>query len=80
VLDKTVPACDEQKRAQITGGVVTEGSLLFCSLTPGSPLNVLRHGVDIDAWFFADDVRPTTGGHRLLTGVMLQQLKSYGWL
>lgn len=79
-VNNTVPACDEQKIAVITGGQVTDGSPLFCNATPGAPFNGLRDGADIDTWFFADDVHPTTGGHRLLADLILQDLKAFGWL
>jgi phospholipase/lecithinase/hemolysin len=78
--NNTVPACDEQKIALITGGQVTDGSPLFCNATPGVPFNGLRDGADVNTWFFADDVHPTTGGHRLLSDIALQELHAYGWL
>ena len=79
-VNNTVPACDEQKIAVITGGQVTDGSPLFCNATPGAPFNGLRDGADINTWFFADDVHPTTGGQRLLTDLIVRDLKAFGWL
>jgi phospholipase/lecithinase/hemolysin len=78
--NNTVPACDEQKIALITGGQVTDGSPLFCNATPGVPFNGLRDGADVDTWQFADDVHPTTGGHRAFGEIALQQLRAFGWL
>jgi phospholipase/lecithinase/hemolysin len=76
----TLPACDAQKIAALTGGQVTDGFALFCNATPGSPLNALRDGADADTWFFADGIHPSTGGHRALGDEVLKQLKSFGWI
>jgi outer membrane lipase/esterase len=76
----TVPACDAQKMALLTGGLVTDGFALFCNATPGSMLNGLRDGADVDTWFFADGNHPTTGGFRALSNEVLKQLKAFGWI
>lgn len=78
--NNTVPACDEEKIAVITGGQVTDGSPLFCNATPGVPFNGLRDGADVDTWQFADDVHPTTGGHRAFAEIALRELRSFGWV
>jgi outer membrane lipase/esterase len=75
----SVPACDPQKIAAITGGRVTDGSSLFCNADP-LPYNGLRAGADIDTWLFADSVHPTTGGHRALGAFVRAQLRGYGWI
>jgi phospholipase/lecithinase/hemolysin len=75
----TVPACDAQKIAVITGGRVTDGSSLFCNADP-LPYNGLRAGADIRTWLFADSVHPTTGGHKALGDFVLAQLRGYGWV
>lgn len=80
IVNNTVPACDAAKINAITAGAVADGSSLFCNATPGAPFNGLRAGADAQTWQFADGVHPTTGGHRLLADIALQQLKSYGWV
>jgi phospholipase/lecithinase/hemolysin len=78
--NNTVPACDAAKIAVITGGAITDGSSLFCNATPGVPYNGLRDGADIGTWQFADGVHPTTGGHKLISDIALNLLRSYGWI
>lgn len=80
IVNATVPACDAQKMAVATGGLVTDGFALFCNATPGSPLNGLRDGADADTWFFADGNHPSTGGHRVLGDAVIKQLKAFGWI
>jgi phospholipase/lecithinase/hemolysin len=76
----TVPACDAEKMALLTGGLVTDGFALFCNATPGSPLNGLRAGADPDTRFFADGNHPSTGGFKALSDEVLKQLKAFGWI
>lgn len=76
----TVPACDATKIAAITGGLVTDGSSLFCNATPGAPFNGLRDGADVMTWLFADGVHPTTGGHKALSDAILDDLRGFGWV
>ena len=76
----TVPACDAEKMALLTGGLVTDGFALFCNATPGSPLTGLRAGADADTWFFADGNHPSTGGFKALSDEVLKQLKAFGWI
>ena len=78
--NSTVPACDATKISAITSGRVTDGSSLFCNSTAGAPYNGLRTGADATTWFFADSIHPTTGGHKLISDTVTQQLKSFGWL
>jgi outer membrane lipase/esterase len=79
-VNNTVPACDGVVIAALTGGAVTDGSSLFCNATPGSPVNGLRAGASATTWQFADDVHPTTGGHKVLSDTFAAQLKSFGWI
>jgi phospholipase/lecithinase/hemolysin len=78
--NNTVPACDATKIAAITSNRVTDGSSLFCNVTPGAPYNGLRAGASATSWAFADGVHPTTGGHKALSDAFYEQLKSFGWL
>ena len=76
----TVPACDPAKISAITGGRVTDGSPLFCNSTVGAPYYGLLDGADPLTWQFADDVHPTTGGHRAISNSFADQLHAFGWL
>ena len=80
IVNNTVPACDATKISAITAGAVTDGSSLFCNATPGAPYNGLRTGADVNTWQFADDVHPTTGGHKIISDAFTAQLKSFGWI
>jgi phospholipase/lecithinase/hemolysin len=80
IANATVPACDPTKIAAITGGRVTDGSSLFCNGTPGAPFNGLRTGADVNTWYFADGVHPTTGGHKVFSDEVLRQLRGFGWI
>lgn len=78
----TTAACDPARMAAATGG-----SSLFCNASPASAfvspvpnLNSLRTGASASTWLFADSVHPTTGGHRVLSDLMITQLKAYGWI
>ena len=78
----TQAACDPARMAAITGG-----SSLFCNASPASAfvspvpnLNSIRVGASASTWLFADGVHPTTGGHRVLSDLMITQLKAYGWM
>ena len=80
ITNATVPACDAAKISAITRGAVTDGSSLFCNSTPGVPFNGLRTGADVNTWYFADGVHPTTAGHKVFSDEVLRQLRSFGWL
>ena len=80
LVNNTVPACDATKIAAITGNAVTDGSSLFCNVTAGAPYNGLRTGASATTWQFADSVHPTTGGPKVISDYVTQQLKAYGWL
>ncbi|OYV01974.1 MAG: lipase, partial [Burkholderiales bacterium PBB5] len=80
LVNNSVPACDADKIKLITGGAVTDGSSLFCNATSGAPYNGLRTGADVLTWQFADGVHPTTGGHKIISDYVTQQLKAAGWL
>jgi outer membrane lipase/esterase len=80
-VNNSVPACDAAKISALTGGAVTSGSSLFCNDgTPIPALNGLRTGADVNTWFFADSVHPTTGGHRAIGNAFTAQLQAFGWL
>ena len=79
-LNNTTPACDVARIAAITGGKVDDGSSLFCNSTVGAPFYGLTAGADTISWQFADDVHPTTGGHRAILAAFTAQLQSFGWI
>ena len=79
-VNHTTPACDIAKISVITGGAVADGSSLFCNGTAGVPYNGLTAGADTITWQFADDVHPTTGGHRAIAAAFTAQLRSFGWI
>jgi phospholipase/lecithinase/hemolysin len=80
MANTSVPACDATKMATITNGAVTDGFALFCNATRKAPYNGLRDGANVHTWFFADGNHPTTGGHKLISGEVLRQVRSFGWL
>lgn len=80
IANSTVPACDAAKIAAITSGAVTDGSSLFCNVTPGAPYNGLRTGADVNTWQFADGVHPTSGGHKIISDAVIAQLRAFGWI
>jgi phospholipase/lecithinase/hemolysin len=79
-VNVTTPACDRAKMATITGGLVTDGTSLFCNATPNAPYNGLAVGADVNTWLFADGNHPTTGGHKAFSDAILKQLRGAGWL
>ncbi len=74
-INNTQAACDPTKMPAIASG-----SSLFCNVTPGAPFNALRTGADAITWQFADDVHPSTGGHKVISDLVLQQLRAFGWI
>ena len=78
--NNTVPACDGAAISAITGGAVTDGSSLFCNSTVGAPYYGLRTGADPTTWQFADGVHPTTGGYKVFSDAVVQQLQAAGWI
>ena len=78
IINNTVPACDAIRITAITGGAVADGSSMFCKVMPGAPSNGLR--ADATTWQFADGVHPTTGGHKIISDLVLQQLQAFGWI
>jgi phospholipase/lecithinase/hemolysin len=80
ILNNTIPACDPVKISAVIGQTITSGYSLFCNATPGAPYNGLRAGSDVTVWQFADDVHPTTGGHKIISDAFSAQLKSFGWI
>ncbi len=79
-VNNTTPACDVAKINAIFGLALTSGYSLSCNATPGAPYNGLRTGADVTTWQFADDVHPTTGGHKAISDIFTAQLKSFGWI
>lgn len=79
-VNNTVPTCDATKISAITAGAVTDGSSLFCNSTTGAPYNGIRTGADVNTWQFADGVHPTPGGHKVISDLVTQQLRSFGWI
>ena len=79
LTNNTVPACDANKINAIFTAAAA-GSSLFCNVTPGAPYNTLTSGASTATWQFADSVHPTTGGHAIISGYVLQQLKAFGWI
>jgi len=79
-VNNTTPSCDVAKISAITGGAIDDGTSLFCNDTPGAPYNGLTAGADPITWQFADDVHPTTGGHRAIRAAFMTQLQSFGWI
>jgi outer membrane lipase/esterase len=67
----TTQACDPAK---------TNGSSLFCNATAGAAFNGLRAGASASTWLFADDVHPTTGGHKVTADQVFPLLKTFGWI
>lgn len=75
-------ACDPAKMAPRT-----QGSALFCNASPASAfvapipnLNSIRDGASASTWFYADDVHPSTGGHKVIADYVFGKLKEFGWV
>jgi outer membrane lipase/esterase len=79
-VNNTVPACDPAAISAITGGAVTDGTSLFCNSTVGAPYYGLRAGADPLTWQFADDVHPTTHGHKVISDAFANQLRLFNWI
>ena len=71
LTDNQHMACDPAKMSPAVAG-----SSLFCNAQFGS----LTTGADVLTWQFADSVHPTTGGHKIISDYVTQQLKAAGWL
>jgi len=64
------------------------GTSLLCNAAPaelfaaaGVPnLNGLNVGASASTWLFADNVHPTTGGHKILADQVWDKLKDFGWV
>jgi outer membrane lipase/esterase len=76
----TTPSCDAAKVGILTGGLITDGTSLFCNGTAGAPFNTLTAGADITSWLFADTIHPTVKGHQLLSDELVKQLRAAGWI
>jgi outer membrane lipase/esterase len=77
LTNTTVPACDPAKISAITGGRATNS--LFCNASPGVPFNGIRSGASASTYLFADDVHPTTAGHKIFADQVWTKLKDFGW-
>jgi phospholipase/lecithinase/hemolysin len=84
ITNFTTIACDPTKMAPATGG-----SALFCNAAPAAQLaaaglpaaiNSIRAGANINTWFWADGVHPSSGGHKVIGDFMISQIKALGWL
>lgn len=75
----TVPACDAAVISAITGGLVTDGTSLFCN-ADALPYNGLRAGASATTWLFADSIHPTTGGHAAIAAFVGGELDELGWV
>jgi len=87
IVNFTSFACDPAKIAAVTGGRVTDGSALFCNASPASAfvaplpnLNTLRTGASASTWFYADDVHPSIGGHKVIADYVITKIKDFGWI
>ena len=83
----TTQACDKAKIQVITSGRDTSGSSLFCNASPASAftaplpnLNGLKTGASASTYLFADDVHPTTGGHKVTSDLVIAKLKEFDWI
>jgi outer membrane lipase/esterase len=84
ITNFTTIACDPTKMAPATGG-----SALFCNAAspaqlaaaglPGA-INTIRAGANINTWFWADGVHPSSGGHKVIGDYMISQIKALGWI
>lgn len=74
----TIPTCDSTKISAITGGLVTDGSSLFCN-ADALPWNGMRAGSSATTWLFADGVHPSAGGHAIVATFINAELKRLGW-
>jgi outer membrane lipase/esterase len=90
----TTPACNATIIGAITGGLITDGSSLFCNASPaelftsappagpGLPnsLNGLTPGASASTYLFADSVHPTTAVHKIFADQVWNELKDFGWV
>ena len=79
-FNTTAPACSAAKIAVITGGLITDGSSLFCNASAGVAFNGITTGVDASKYFFADSVHPTTASHKIIADQVILAVKSFGWV
>jgi outer membrane lipase/esterase len=94
ITNITTPACNAQIIAGLTGGLITDGSSLFCNAAPaalftaappigaGLPIsfNGLSPGASASGYLFADGVHPTTGGHKVFADQVWTVIKGFGWV
>lgn len=87
ITNTTEAACDPAKISAFTGGLITNGSALFCNAAPAAAfvapvpnLNGLKTGASASTYLFADGVHPTTAGHKILGDQVWSALKDFGWV
>jgi outer membrane lipase/esterase len=87
LTNTTTPVCDAAKIAAATGGLITNGTSLFCNGSPASAfaaplpnLNTLKTGTNASTYLFADDVHPTSGGHKATADFVWNAIKGFGWV
>lgn len=86
LTNTTTSVCDPAKIQAVTGGLVTNGTSLFCNgaaasafVAPVPNLNTLKAGTSASTYLFADDVHPTTGGHKATADFVWNAIKGFGW-
>jgi outer membrane lipase/esterase len=80
LTNATTGACSPAKIAALTSNRVTNGSALFCNATAGAAFNGIATGASASTYLFADDIHPTTTGHRIFADQVWQALKDFGWV
>lgn len=87
MTNTTTTACDPARISAATGGRVTNGTSLFCNgsaasafVAPVPNLNTLRTGASASTYLFADDVHPTSGGHRATADFVWATIQGFGWV
>ena len=80
LTNTSTPACDVDKISTLTGGLVDDGTSLFCNGTTGAPFNTLVTDADVSSWLFADTVHPSTKGHQLFSDALVEQLRAAHWI
>jgi len=77
--DVNTPACNASKISAFVGEPLTTAWSLWCNTM--SPYDDLVESADATTWLWADDIHPTTGGHRFLSDAMWNQVQgTLGWV
>jgi phospholipase/lecithinase/hemolysin len=73
------PACDASRISEFVGAPMTNAWSLLCNTD--EPYNDLVDSASALSWFWADDIHVTTGGHRLLSEALWQQMHTnFRWI